>query len=87
MQAVVQEQQGRGQEATAALSDAYASIDSMEAQLNKLLQKMKKAAVDIHVAINPNHQGRLCDTVAALLPWTAPLSASAVTPHLAPSPS
>ncbi|KAL3131738.1 hypothetical protein ABBQ38_007457 [Trebouxia sp. C0009 RCD-2024] len=55
----MQLEQEKADEAKGFLEDAYAAIDALEQQVDRLSKKMRKVATGLHQAINPNHQGKL----------------------------
>ena len=48
----------RAKEAEGYLYDANSQVDNLEGQLNRMLNRTRKVAVGIHLAINPHHQVR-----------------------------
>lgn len=48
----------RAEEANIYLKDASSQIDYLEEQLDNVFNRMRKVAIGIHLAINPQHQVR-----------------------------
>ena len=57
-EATAQQDGIRAQQAESCLDDANCQVDHLGWQLNKMLNKMRKVAIGIHLAIDSHHQVR-----------------------------
>lgn len=58
LQMEVQQERIRAEEAQGFLGDANSRVENLEGQLTKMINRMRKVAVGLHLAINPHQEVR-----------------------------